>query len=135
MAQHSEHKRFLKSNEGFSNRDIEPTTEHSGEDSNKEVHDLNTTRHARERLKTKDETVKSKKHDTQMRERRWETSDHEEPVQAGYCFPPFLICDSHIARLSSSDFLSKPFSSLFSQLTPLYSSFSHFSSLPGVIDG
>ena len=35
-----EHKWFLKLNEGFSNRDIEPTTEHSGEDSNIKVHDL-----------------------------------------------------------------------------------------------
>ena len=64
MAQHSEYKRFLKLNKGFSNQGIEPTTEHSGEDSNKRVHDLNITRHARERLKTKDETDKSKRRDT-----------------------------------------------------------------------
>ena len=31
MAQHSEYKRFLKLNKGFSNQGIEPTTEHSGE--------------------------------------------------------------------------------------------------------
>ena len=60
MAQHPEPKRFLKLNKGFSNRGIEPTTEHSGEDSNKRVHDLNTTRHARKRPKTKVEVNKTK---------------------------------------------------------------------------
>ena len=60
MAQHSEYKRFLKLNKGFSNRGIEPTTEHSGENSNKRVHDLNTTSHARKRPKTKVEVNKTK---------------------------------------------------------------------------
>ena len=89
MAQHSEHKRFLKSNEGFSNRDIEPTTEHSGEDSNKEVHDLNTTRHARKRPKTKVEVNKIKDPTHRRVERKRGTSDHEEPVSLGTVSHPF----------------------------------------------
>ena len=113
------------------NRGIEPTTEHSGKDSNKRVHDLNTTRHARKGPKTKVEVNKTK--DTTRGHVQRKTSNLEEPVPPGM-FPTFSdLWFSHHSALRLGFFLSKPFFLLFSQLTPLYSLFSHFPSLPRVV--
>ena len=99
------------------------------------VHDLNTSSNTRKRLKTKVEVNKTKDTTHRRVTKTRDLSVREEPVSPGIISHHFLICDSHITRPSGSVFLKKPFSHFFSQRTPLYSSISHFKSLPWVVDG
>ena len=128
MAQHSEHKRLPFGKGWVFNRGIEPNTEHGETDSNKETKGTrpNTTRHTWKRLKAKIETDKSK--DTthgHVYTRR--VLESRRASSSGCYSPPFLICDTHIARPSGLVFLSKPSSrfSLCLHLSILYSLIFH----------
>ena len=117
---------FLKLRDEFSTRywAYDWTQQERLNNEKQKVNNLNTSRHARN---------DSKQESRQTKQKTRHTDVHREPVSPGSVSHPFSFVILTSLGPQARFFSQNPLAHFFSQLTPLYSSISHFSSLPGVI--